>query len=404
MLRTSGLAALALATALPLSAQTLIPGDQSIDGKVCIGTQCTTPETFGDEALKLKQNNPRLLFEDTSTSGSISDWMLIANALNTGTSNFFALKEIDTGLTPLRIDSDAPTNSLRVDNIGRIGLGTAFPSRNLHIAEGHVPGIALDGLGTTGLTPQRWDIVNAGYFMINDTTNGDDTPFRISPGAEDDLMRLSGDRVAIGGNFWTDSTLHVRRDDGSASLHVEEASTTVEPRTLLHLENSGRPEIVLSNTDTGGEWSFGAGTNFILKQGAVGSTSSAKTKLFEIDDSGNATLSGTLTTGGTTCGTGCDAVFAPDFPLPSIEDHARDMRALGYLPNIGPTPEGAPIDVTDKLGRMLNELEHAHLYIAQLEQARRDDRARLDAQQRQIDRQSGRLAALETRLGQLASD
>ncbi|MEZ5716831.1 MAG: hypothetical protein R3D85_17770, partial [Paracoccaceae bacterium] len=26
-----------------------------------------------------------------------------------------------------------------------------------------------------------------------------------------------------------------------------------------------------------------------------------------------------------------------------------------------------PINVTDKLGRMLNELEHAHLYIAQLE-------------------------------------
>ncbi|MEZ5714070.1 MAG: hypothetical protein R3D85_02175 [Paracoccaceae bacterium] len=127
---------------------------------------------------------------------------------------------------------------------------------------------------------------------------------------------------------------------------------------------------------TRGEWSFGAGTNFILKQGAVGSASNAKTKLFEVTDTGNAILTGTLTTGGTTCGGGCDAVFEPDYPLPSIADHAAQMRALGYLPNVGPTPEGAPFDLTDKLGRMLNELEHAHLYIAQ-----QDARiARLEAQ------------------------
>ncbi|MEZ5716352.1 MAG: hypothetical protein R3D85_15055 [Paracoccaceae bacterium] len=30
----------------------------------------------------------------------------------------------------------------------------------------------------------------------------------------------------------------------------------------------------MGNTGTGGEWSFGAGTSFILKQGAVGSASS----------------------------------------------------------------------------------------------------------------------------------
>ena len=35
--------------------------------------------------------------------------------------------------------------------------------------------------------------------------------------------------------------------------------------------------------------------------------------------------------------------------------------ALGHLPNDGPTRPGEPWDVTDKLGRVLNELEHAHL-------------------------------------------
>jgi hypothetical protein len=46
---------------------------------------------------------------------------------------------------------------------------------------------------------------------------------------------------------------------------------------------------------------------------------------------------------------------------------------------VGPTPEGAPFDVTDKLGRMLNELEHAHLYIAELERRNAALEARFDA-------------------------
>jgi hypothetical protein len=67
------------------------------------------------------------------------------------------------------------------------------------------------------------------------------------------------------------------------------------------------------------------------------------------------------------------------------------MHRLGYLPNVGPTPEGAPLNVTDKLGRMLNELEHAHLYIAQL--------SRENAEQKALNaRLEARLARIEARL------
>jgi hypothetical protein len=115
----------------------------------------------------------------------------------------------------------------------------------------------------------------------------------------------------------------------------------------------------------------------------VGSASNAKTKLFEIDPAGHATLTGTLTTGGTSCGGGCDAVFSEEYDLPSIDDHVREMYALGYLPTVGPTLEDQPINVSDKLGRMLNELEKAHIYIGQL--------------QSQNDALQDRLAALEAR-------
>ena len=57
-------------------------------------------------------------------------------------------------------------------------------------------------------------------------------------------------------------------------------------------------------------------------------------------------------------------MFDAGYALPSIEDHARAMFTLGHLPNMGPMPEGQPFDLTDKFGRLLNEVEHAHIYIA----------------------------------------
>ena len=77
-----------------------------------------------------------------------------------------------------------------------------------------------------------------------------------------------------------------------------------------------------------------------------------------------AITSASITTSGS-CSVGCDAVFEADYDLPSIAEHTQAMWANGYLPNVGPTFEGQQIDVADKLGRVLNELEHAHIYIAQ---------------------------------------
>ncbi|MEZ5716345.1 MAG: hypothetical protein R3D85_15020 [Paracoccaceae bacterium] len=191
---------------------------------------------------------------------------------------------------PFTIEGGAPDNALWIDGFtGYVGFGTTIPLEDLHIVNGYYPGIRLEAQGLGGQLPQGWLIKNVGRFQILDATHSNDAPFSIDPSTDDDLLRLVGSRVAIGGYFAADSSLHIQREDGSASLHVQELSATVSPRTLLHLENSGRPEIVMANTDTGGEWSFGAGTNFILKQGAVGSASNAKTKLFEIDDAGNAT-------------------------------------------------------------------------------------------------------------------
>ncbi|MFK7938878.1 MAG: hypothetical protein AB8B82_05835 [Roseovarius sp.] len=54
------------------------------------------------------------------------------------------------------------------------------------------------------------------------------------------------------------------------------------------------------------------------------------------------------------------------------------------MPNVGPTAEDGPFNVNDKMGRMLNELEHAHIFIGQ--------------------QQNDRIAALENKLEALLSE
>ena len=106
---------------------------------------------------------------------------------------------------------------------------------------------------------------------------------------------------------------------------------------------------------------------------------------------GDVDVTGTLTTGGPTCGGGCDAVFGVDYDLPSIEEHAAQMYANSYLPQVGPTVPHAPMNISETMGTMLNELEKAHIYIAQIQA---EKRALAD----KVAEQDIRLAKLETLL------
>ena len=55
------------------------------------------------------------------------------------------------------------------------------------------------------------------------------------------------------------------------------------------------------------------------------------------------------------------------------------MWADKHLPAVGPTLPDQPVDVTTKMLRMLNELEHAHIFIQQLNTEIGTLEARIDA-------------------------
>ncbi|MEZ5714066.1 MAG: hypothetical protein R3D85_02155 [Paracoccaceae bacterium] len=362
----------------PVAADQVISDDLIVFGGLCVGYNCADGETFGFDWIRLKHTNNRIHFDDTSTGNfPANDWRLAANDNAEFGGDYFAIQNATADTVPFVIWASAPENQFSVDDTG-VGIGTVFPALDLHIKSPNTPGIRLEQ-DTSGAWPaQIWDMRgNDGSFFLYNVTHLT-TPIRVESGAVSSALYIDDDSNIGMRTAFPEASLHIVRGDGTGRILLEESAYPASPRTLLHLSNRGRAEIVMANIDTGGEWSFGAGTNFVLKQGVVDSASSAKTKLFEITAAGNATLAGTLTTGGPSCGGGCDAVFDPDYDLPSISAHAERMFALGHLPNVGPTLPGAPVNMSEQYGRLLNELEHAHIYIARLEDRLARVEARLD--------------------------
>ena len=92
-------------------------------------------------------------------------------------------------------------------------------------------------------------------------------------------------------------------------------------------------------------------------------------------------------------------MFGADYDLPSIEEHAAQMFANSYLPQVGPTVPHAPMNISEKMGTMLNELEKAHIYIAQMQESHKAEnqamQIKFDQQNAKLERQNARLERLE---------
>ncbi|MEQ9239700.1 hypothetical protein [Roseovarius indicus] len=366
------LAAVSLLPA-PALAQTVLSGAHSVDGDFCAGVGCTDNENFFGAPMKLKANNTRLYFDDDSLPTSnyaTNDWVLQANDSNISGDSYFAITDAETSNKILRLDAGAPANSLYVTEDGTLGLGTMLPQANLHIVDTSI-GEARLRLENTQGTNYAWDLRgNHVGFYLYDATAGT-LPFNVRPGAPNSSLD-----VASNGNVGIGTPLP------NAPLEVSDDATFSFFR--ITAEQAAINQSV-DITFTGGPLGTGE-----LRYNIVDGDGPE----MKLNADGDMQIGGTLTTAGS-CSVGCDAVFDADYPLPSIEDHLAETLALGHLPNVGPTRHGAPWDMTDKLGRVLNELEHAHLYIGQLHQELGAQKAEKQAMEAQIAALAARLDALE---------
>ncbi|MDU8929956.1 hypothetical protein RXV86_21425 [Alisedimentitalea sp. MJ-SS2] len=385
------------------TAQTVLTTNSGIiEPSLCVGIDCAPGMTFGFDTVRLKENNLRIHFDDTSNSASFpsSDWRITINDSSNGGANRFSIDNATNSRTPFTIRSGAATNALYVDDQGDVGLGTSTPALELSIADGDTPSIRLEQNGSSGWNPQTWDVAgNETNFFIRDATNGSTLPFRIRPGAPTDSIRIDPNGNVGIGDSSPDASLNVQRSDGTAQILVEETNATVNGRTLLHLRNNGPAFLRLDNTALGAaeRWIFSHDSS-----GRLGINNNGGTNEFLMDGSGNITITGTLiTTGGggaCTAADPCDAVFDPSvYTVPSIKEHAAEMWTKGHLPAVGPIGADQPVDMTKTMLRMLNELEHAHIYIDQ-----QDDQIAL--MQDEMARINAELAELRSQIDQNKSD
>lgn len=146
-----------LAAPAPAAAQEVIADDLIVQGDLCAGIDCDAAEVFGLNSVKIKENNTRLLFEDTSTTAGFAstDWLLVANDTTSGGLNRFSIEDVTAATVPFTIRGAAPSNSLFVSNLGRVGIGTSTPDARLDVESAGSTEIRLTATGTS-----TWRIVN----------------------------------------------------------------------------------------------------------------------------------------------------------------------------------------------------------------------------------------------------
>lgn len=179
----------------------VIPDDLIVQGSLCVGFDCVNGESFGFDTIRLKENNTRIKFEDTSVGTfPTNDWTIVANDSASGGASYLAFEDTTGAKTPFKVTAGAPTNSLFVDSSGNVGLGTATPVLDLHINMGDTPAVRLEQNASSGWTAQTWDIAgNESNFFVRDTTGGSKLPFRIRPGAPTSSIDINASgNVGIG--------------------------------------------------------------------------------------------------------------------------------------------------------------------------------------------------------------
>ncbi len=217
----------------------VIADDLIVQGSACIGLDCINNENFGFDTVRLKENNLRIKFEDTSTTAGFPtrEWQITVNDSGSGGLDKFAVEDITAARVPFTIEGNADANSLYVDTGKRVGIGTNNPVLNFHVKTGNTPAVRLEQDNSSGFTPQTWDIAgNEANFFIRDVTGGSTLPFRIQPGAPSNSIFIAA----------TSGNVGVGTSAPSAALHLSRTAGAFA--NVLQLTNNSGVGFILDNT------------------------------------------------------------------------------------------------------------------------------------------------------------
>ena len=324
----------------PASQLIVVNDDESIVGSLCVGLDCTSTESFGFDTIRLKENNTRIKFDDTSTASGFpnNDWQLTANDSNSGGLNKFSIDDVTGGKTPFTTIAGAPTNSLFIASSGKVGFGNSSPGLNLHITATDTPAIRQEQTSGGGFTAQTWDIgANEANWFVRDLTGGSRLPLRIRPGAPTSSVDISASgKVGVGTASpaqWlhayqnADANSIVLSENPSNTVNANAAFQTKSDTAILSFQSHASARTISRFGVTLGGWDemLASGGNG-LAIGTLGATSlilgTNSANRLQIDSTGAVTVSGNFTVTGT-----------KSFAMP---DPADETKAIYYAALEGP--------------------------------------------------------------------
>lgn len=363
-------------TVTPLDVVT--PDDIIVQGSACIGLDCVNNESFGFDTIRLKENNTRIKFEDTSVGTfPTTDWQLTANDSASGGASKFSIEDITGSKVPFTVTAGAPTNSMFVASNGKVGFRTATPALDLHITTTDTPAHRLEQTSGGGFTAQTWDVAgNEANFFVRDVTGGSRLPFRIRPGAPTSSVDIAA--------------------SGNVGIGTSSPADKMEVTGQLRVSGSGGGFLAAPRDGSGAShvWYNPTGDDMRLFNTINGD-------VITVLNNGNTGI-GTTTPGGKLDVNGsifqrgaqlfADYVFEPAYIIESIEEHADFMWNNKHLPAVGARAVDEHgqevVEIGARMRGLLEELEKAHIYISTL-----NDR---------IGNRDAQLAKLEQRNAELA--
>ena len=261
--------------------------DTIVTGSLCVGFDCVNGESFGFDTIRLKENNLRIHFEDTSNSASFpgNDWRITVNDSSNGGLSYFGIEDSSAGRVPFRIEAGASADSLYVESSGDIGMGTSNPVVSLHIVDGDSPTMRLEQDGSSGFTPQTWDVAgNEANFFVRDVTNGSKLALRIVPNTPANTLYLAGSSGYVGiGTTSPSEKLHIegggfRSEAAStiegdfAALNINDTDTTFNSY-MLNFTHQGNMKVRFNDTNRNEQWDMVVGSSafYLYKIGTAGS-------------------------------------------------------------------------------------------------------------------------------------
>jgi hypothetical protein len=278
----------------------VIPDDLIVQGSACVGLDCVNGEVFGFDTVRLKENNTRLQFDDTSTSAGFptTNWQIRANSSASGGDSFLGFVDqgntgnSETGTIVLQVNAGAPANSVKVASNGKVGFRTATPVLDLHITTGDTPAHRLEQTNASGFTAQTWDIAgNEANFFVRDVTGGSRLPFRIRPGAPTSSIDINASGFVGVGTASPINDIHIvsKNTTSNATLRIETTATGTNGGAFVSLVGANTNASWLLGTNRSDL--FGAADSLGISKNA--GTTGAK---FVIQDNGNVGIGTTAPT------------------------------------------------------------------------------------------------------------